>query len=642
MRDPTLVWEAEQAKFHRAAWNDFRLVKNGVRLGSICLGIVYGASAWAVMAAESVVSPHSETPSAVGVMQTDVRILSVYGERVYLSGGKVQGLGTGMRLRVEGQPGVELELLQVGDQRASARRIRVGEGAAPGSVKASGAERAASKDEGLKGARVLLPGVDPAVGNRTVVRTQGPVSGQSPAEGRAGARPGLAKAEPQALRTVWQEALAIDRLELREFSGKTSALSLGVHGGAETGLMFANASPTLLGGRMEQRLALWADVLDVGMRGLDVRLRAELDIRYDDMLDRYVAGGRALPLVREAAVRYGVPRKPLHAVAGRFKPGVRQADVVDGLELSFVRGPIVLSAFGGLKPSSLELLPRGDRPVAGLALSLTPRWEAVRYTGQLGYSLDVVEGGLARQTLATDHHLKAGNLRVNQSITLDMLASGVSTGTIQGLDLGEASLGLAYSLGKTLELKLRGRTSSRELLAADALELSPAWVEALSGRERSRLDAGVQWAPGARGSVEPYVYYRSDQVGSDSYASLAILGGGLRLSRAHVRGGPLRLDLQGEYSDGTTQQATLLASLAGPLADHRLQLHAGSILGWTFGHLSGNHTAQALLHLQLDGSLPSGLTLYASGLAGVDALVGAAAVAPTGMASLEAGAGWRF
>lgn len=440
------------------------------------------------------------------------------------------------------------------------------------------------------------------------------------------------------LATGWTQALAQTPHEQVAFDSAHKATGFEVQYGGETSIQAAMDLSVPMLTRAEQNLALWAEASDGGTRGLDVRIRADFELRYDALTDQFLAGQRAYPLVQEVSVRYAPPGSHLALTVGRVKPTVRKADRVDGVNAVWQGPGYEVLGYVGLTPTMMSLAPQPGRPSLGAGLAYHP-WKLAEklWNGQVSYGLDLANGGLARMTLASDNHVSLDRLKLNQAITVDYLPLHAAAGRQYGIDVSEFYLGASYPLA-SLELGGNLRMNGRALLQADADQLPEAWAEAMSERRLLHADVGARLTRAGEGWIRPYLFWQEDDHQDEVAARVAGIG-----AAWHGSSGGARVpDLFVEYGDGTRQQATLMASLNGPVMHDQLHMSAGLVNFWSFTHETGVHAFQHLATARLDGEILERVNLWTTLMGGIDYSLTTGPVMPVPVMMAELGAAARW
>lgn len=560
--------------------------------GALAVVGALSASAWGAEGTET-----SPVPS---------HIASIAGTVVYLEQGRDQGLERGQLLPIlrDGKEIGQLELVHVSDHRAAAR------------VKSAVHTLRLTDAVGVPAAKGTRPPPTRRLQYRVVPDSE--------------------------LDAAWSQSHAAAPPVLVAYTSDKAKnpTTARVRANAETLITAAVDVPELSTTRLEQVIALWAQGNDLGMQGLNFRIRADVDLRYDADTDRYLAGSHVYPLVREVALRYTPPRSAWSGTLGRFRPAVRQADLVEGAQVSWKHQRLEVVGYGGLKPSMLELAPQPDRQAYGVALNFSPDLSGLRWNGQLSYGGDLGSGAMLRQTLATDHHLTWGKLGAHQSLTLDFLAPGGASDGRTGVDVSEAYLSGNYQLSDQIALSASGRLNGRALLTPDAAELPDAWVDGMAGRRVMRAEGGAQFVLSSRRRVRPYLFWTEDTRTVDGVRErlAQVMGGGSSWHLDHLAGSGLGLDVSGDYGDGVRQQAALQVMVHGPAAKEALRVGGGMMHFWTFGHETGMHTFQHLAHVRVDGQVLERVGVWAMMMGGVDWNIAAGPFSPGGVLNAEAGA----
>jgi hypothetical protein len=367
----------------------------------------------------------------------------------------------------------------------------------------------------------------------------------------------------------------------------------------------------------EQRVSLFADGKNLGVEGFGLRIRGRVDVRYDSETDRFLTGDRALPVIREMAFRYHAPKIGLFTSFGRIHPLSRIANIADGAELGWGNEFIRVSAYGGLKPDGLDLLPRLSYQLYGLNVAVTPDLPIVdwrigtEYVGENGAS------GLARNAIGFNTDLKWDSyLFVDAAAILDIVDSADHFGSTSGPQLSLFSSTILAKPHDIVGLKLAGRYINTPVFTDVADDLPSQWLLYLEGRTHVRVDGGPTFRIDETRNIEVVAYW--DRKRFDNFSGEDWAGGGLTYREDRVRGLPLSIDVSLTYAGLSGHQAGADLNLSGDLYQKVLWISGGLSNLWSLNTDSGNHTLRQSPYFRLEGEPVDGLTLSLLGNAGFE------------------------
>jgi hypothetical protein len=495
-------------------------------------------------------------------------------DRVYLNAGAVEGIRQGDRLSVEGGLQDErIEIVEVGDHTAAGR--------------------------------ILNSGADIRPGDRVFYRRA--VAAAEPPEPKRERPEHLTADEAVSLWTASNEANPPLVVKYEKDDDGIAAASVNGHAETDYHLYTYIQDPGFT--RHEQRFSFWTEGRDLGVEGLDVRLRGQVFARYDNNEDAYLDGRHGIPLIREVAVSYRPNKRAFIGTIGRFSPRMPQASIIDGAEAGFELGTVSLSAFGGLKPTKKDLVPTIHQQTFGAAVEFRPDLGALQFATEEGAAAEIRDGVFSRAVLTVDNRLSAGaKWYASQIASFDFLGSDDAGHSASDFAVSLLGLNGAYRLNNRLSLDLRARYDEQTTFAEDVSDLSAKWIDSLRGARHARAELGLVALSLKKHRWRPYVFGRGDFNNGIDRASV---GAGFQMDNPSIFSSSTRMLVVFDFGYGTQQISNLNFSFDTPLIRDRLSLRSGLFNTWTRQQYTSINTLRHLVYAALDGRIVNNLHLFA-------------------------------
>ncbi|RJO74253.1 MAG: hypothetical protein C4523_00980 [Myxococcales bacterium] len=367
--------------------------------------------------------------------------------------------------------------------------------------------------------------------------------------------------------------------------------------------------------RHEQIVALWARGRDLGVRGLGLRVRGEVGLRYDAEEDRYLTGQRALPLIRQLELKYENEPTGIVVAAGRVVPSARPAGLLDGGELGWSNPSLSFFAYGGLRPTSLDLIPSAERPAGGAGVSVHPVSKTADWRVTGGYHGEFGQG--QRHAVYLDNRLGLEDaLLLIQTATLELFTADESAYGNSGPNLADAALLAASHPLDWLDLEANVRYVGAEPLVEETADLPAEWLAALKDSDSLRADGAIGfWVTEKRRRLRPYGYYLRE---SDATGSTWAAAGGLAYLEREPGGAPLEIEVSGDYGEGDARRAQAALDVTGELLRERIWAGAGYHVLWLSPDGRDFSEMEHLGTLSLSGEPFDAFTLWLLGQAAYD------------------------